>query len=351
VNIPVGNVYRMLAYALGRMPRVSPSRGTAEVFPHAEEFLADWFAHEVTALLLRGLHSDHRTHTTEARQIAGKVDLAATVSRHGPRPQLWVSQRDTPTPATPAIELIASTLRDLANRSTLPRPLRSRLSALIRRLPMVVRTGSRVPLRRTLRISANDPARHAVRIANWIQRGELPNPTADGDEQQYVWPLTAHEWPRLFERFVRNFYAREQSHFPTVRGRVFRWHAAEGSPDALAALPQLRTDVCLQRPDETLILDAKFYHSTLSRYYDRESVHSAHLYQMLAYCQNLRSASPSLHRVSGVIVYPTTDRELDFQYNLHKMPIRICTVNLSANWQTVHARLLELIALPAKESS
>ena len=63
---------------------------------------------------------------------------------------------------------------------------------------------------------------------------------------------------------------------------------------------------------------------------------------MFAYLANVRREPGQA--VEGMLLYPTVDRELDLRYTMHGFPVRVATVNLAAEWEEVHARLLALLA-------
>jgi 5-methylcytosine-specific restriction enzyme subunit McrC len=148
---------------------------------------------------------------------------------------------------------------------------------------------------------------------------------------------------KLFERFVRNFYRREQSMFPKVGGEQFEWAAVEADDAARAFLPAMRTDVCLVSRERKLVVDCKYYSQTLGGYYDAKTLHASHLYQLLAYLRNLAVGAGPLQRLEGMLLYPTVDRELDLRYTVHGHPIRVATVDLARDWTDIHRRLLDLI--------
>ena len=60
----------------------------------------------------------------------------------------------------------------------------------------------------------------------------------------------------LFERFLLNFYRREQTAF-RVRSETLQWQATFGDLRDLEYLPMMRTDVSLESPARKIVIDAK----------------------------------------------------------------------------------------------
>jgi 5-methylcytosine-specific restriction enzyme subunit McrC len=147
----------------------------------------------------------------------------------------------------------------------------------------------------------------------------------------------------LFEKFVRNFYRREQSLFPDVVSEHVEWQDVVASKEAHSYLPLMRTDVCLLALQRKLVIDAKYYSQTLGGYYDAQRLHAAHLYQLYAYLRNLSLRDGPGRPLEGMLLYPTVDRELDLRYVVHGYALRVATIDLTQDWKVIHERLLALI--------
>ena len=87
----------------------------------------------------------------------------------------------------------------------------------------------------------------------------------------------------------------------------------------------------LSRKNDILIIDAKYYASTLQHYYATHKVRSEHLYQIFAYVKNKAAEfHDDLHRVSGMVLYAATQEEIqpDFVYQMRGNQISIKTLDL-----------------------
>src|SRR3712207_9119103 len=85
-------------------------------------------------------------------------------------------------------------------------------------------------------------------------------------------------------------------------------------------LPVMQTDIHLEKGNTVLIIDAKYYHHTTQKYFDKTTVHSGNLYQMFAYVKNKAySFGKEQHKVSGMILYAKTEEEVqpDCVYQMH----------------------------------
>jgi 5-methylcytosine-specific restriction enzyme subunit McrC len=145
---------------------------------------------------------------------------------------------------------------------------------------------------------------------------------------------------RLFENFVRNFYRLEQSEF-AVGCEIINWQARPLDATPIELLPAMRTDVSLTSRTSKIVIETKYYVKALQTYYDRHSIRSENLYRLFSYLENLPH-DREMH-CEGVLLYPTTEQELDFAFEIKGHKVRICTVNLDQDWQGIHRRLLELV--------
>ncbi|MBQ5330575.1 MAG: 5-methylcytosine-specific restriction endonuclease system specificity protein McrC, partial [Oscillospiraceae bacterium] len=73
-------------------------------------------------------------------------------------------------------------------------------------------------------------------------------------------------------------------------------------------LPKMKTDIVLKNGDKTLIIDAKYYGKSMAQGYSKETLRSAHLYQIFAYVKNMDTANTG--NVSGLLLYAKTEDEV-----------------------------------------
>lgn len=147
----------------------------------------------------------------------------------------------------------------------------------------------------------------------------------------------------LFESFVRNFYKVNRPDLLVKRTDI-RWKLTAKTGVGAALLPKMETDVTVEFPDRTVIIDTKYYLEALSKRkeFDSEKFRTANLNQMYAYLGN---ADQSLPRpLTGILLYPKVGRSLDEEFTSPDGD-RICfkTIDLQAEWGEVEERLAELI--------
>jgi 5-methylcytosine-specific restriction enzyme subunit McrC len=145
---------------------------------------------------------------------------------------------------------------------------------------------------------------------------------------------------KVFQDFLYNFL-RLQRIGTDVRREHIGWKARSVTDPKLTLLPRMETDISLRRPGSRLIIDAKYYQSTLADYYDAPKFHSDNLYQLLSYVTN---AEPTdRETIAGMLIYPRVDRTRRENYEIQGHPVLIRTLDLNQDWRSVERELRDIV--------
>ncbi len=106
----------------------------------------------------------------------------------------------------------------------------------------------------------------------------------------------------------------------------------------------MRSDITLSACGRVLIIDAKYYTSTMQRNFDKRTVHSGNLYQIFAYVKNKQIAFERAGKsveVSGMLLYAATDEEVqpDVTYRMSGNRISAMTLDLDRPFEEIRAQL------------
>lgn len=336
-SIAIRNIYVMVAYAFGAMRNEGSDRVAAESFDHLHDLLAEILVRGVGAQVKRGLHHDYRRNREELATVRGRIDITGTVATRSAVRGRLVCEFDEYEVDTPHNRVLKSVIVLLIRGGQITG---SRKAALRRLLPYLdeVTLISTASIRwATLTFHrANASYRMLMGVCELIVRGLLPAQSS-GATALTEW-VSEEAMSTLYERFLREYYAFHHPELSPGAPHV-PWDYDRASAIGALQLPTMRTDVTLRRGDRTLIIDAKYYSRSLQVRWDKKSVYSAHLYQMLAYVKN--SDTERAGSVSGLLLYARTDAsaqpDLDVRIQGNRLGAR--TLDLNTPWEGIRAQL------------
>lgn len=102
----------------------------------------------------------------------------------------------------------------------------------------------------------------------------------------------------------------------------------------------MQTDILLTLGERTLIIDTKYYTKVMQEQYGKETLRSAHLYQMHTYVNEYDRNHQ--HNVDGMLLYAKTKSDdLDDKVITHRdgYTIFIRTLNLNTEFSEIQHRL------------
>lgn len=341
--IPIKNIYYLLCYAWNRLAE----KEFANVATAGVTELADLFARVlitgVHRLSRRGLERGYQEHHEEIATIRGRADLVETYTRFLERHGRASCRFDELSNDTPQNRVVKAAIRTLAAVDNLDQAHRSQLRHLARRLTDVTDVPLSRELFRSVRLHANN--RHygfLIGVAGLVFRSAVPDEKAGGYKfRDFL--RDRQEMARLFESFIFNFILIERPELEVSRD-VLKWDASSTDDPELLFLPSMRTDISVRAAGRTLIIDAKYYEETLQQYYDRKSIHSANLYQLVAYLKNLEQSEGPDRAAEGMLVYPVTSQPLDLSYQIQGHKLRVYTLDLGRDdWSSIESDMKALV--------
>lgn len=347
-DIPIQNVYYLLCYAWDQME----AGRRVDVGAHGHTEWVDLFAQVLVTgtrrVMRQGLDRGYETKDEATARVRGRIDFSTSLKRAQLPQGRAHCQYDELSRNVLHNRILRSTIQRLAQVSSLNDRLTTALRQLDRRLdgidpvPLTGATFRRVQLH-----AGNAVYRFLMNVCELIQQQTVP--TEDGTGQRFR-DLLRDEmrmW-KVFERFVFNFYRREQDRYHVQR-RQIEWDFAATVPEATRRrFPSMETDIVLTPASGTaspraLIIDTKFYSDTLQSHHGTQSYHSTNLYQLFAYLKNAEAKGDPYTQADGLLLYPTTGPTLDDTARIQGHRLRIRTLNLAQDWAGIRRDLLRLI--------
>jgi len=344
MQIPIENIYYLLCYAWNKLDE--KDRVSIDIDDKTE--LLDLFAKILInagkMLLKRGIDKDYVDHTTDLAGIKGKLEISQTLKSNLLSKQRTICTFDEFTANILSNQILVTTIYRLIRTKGLDKQLKIDLRNLLRMFAEVDQLELKSSLFKQVKINRNNYLYgFIINVCQIIYENTLPS------EEKGIFKFSdftrdENKMNQLFESFVRNFYRIEQSKFNSVRKEGIKWQFTATENDN-QYLPQMITDITLENEFEKIIIDAKYYRETMTLNYDKEKIKSANLYQLFSYLLNQQDNDSKTLHASGILLYPTIEKEYDLQFKYGNHNIHIRTLNLNTNWKNISSRLKDIIQI------
>jgi 5-methylcytosine-specific restriction enzyme subunit McrC len=328
VMIRISNVCHMLAYAFRSLNAGGFSQMGSEEFENLHELFAEIIIGGMLKQLKRGLPRRYASQSEALGNLRGKIDIQSSLRELTMTRHRLICGFDEFTEDTPGNRLIKCAITHLLRKSNvLPKRkhylkfLRSSLNSVADVLYI------KVPQQR---IGGAEYAM-LVNICRFLLDGMLMN--TGGGYKMREW-LTDEAMSSLYEHFLLEYFRRHHACFHARSARI-DWDM----PDVPLHMPEMKSDVYLTRGGRALIIDAKFYRSTMSEHFGKRTYHSHNLYQIYTYVKNADKAKDG--SVSGMLLYAKTDEDVtpDSDSRIGGNSISVKTLDLSQDFMGIRSQL------------
>lgn len=341
-RIPIRNLYFLLCYSWDQLEQGE----LVDVSKCPSDNLADLFAlvlcSGINHLARRGLEQGYQSLSDELASPRSRIDTLQSARRfllaHGRAACTY----DELTVDTLNNRILKSTLGTLSQCSELSPILRDRVMWTLRSLQKVEAINATAHDFRKVQLHGNTRFyRFLLNVCALVFESALPEQRGSGVRfRDFVRDERA--MARVFEQFLFNFLARELGGAAKVKRDRISWQATSDTDPGLSLLPSMNTDISVYSGRRRLVIDAKYYRSSLSSYRDASKLHSSNLYQLMSYLTN--SPGTGVELSEGMLIYPRVDRTLRERYRILGHSVTVATVDLSAELGAIRSEILDLVA-------
>lgn len=350
MNIPIKNIYYLLCYAWNKLDISEQVEVSFDSITEMLDLLASVLVYSSKRILKRGIDKNYIDYKNEFKGVKGKIDISATIKRNLLSKHKTVCSFDDFSSNILLNRILVSTIYKLTRTENLNKAIKNDLISIYRMLCGIEQIELTERLFKQIKLKRNNHFYGLViNVCKIIYENTLPSETAG----RYLFSdFTRDEkkMNRLFEEFIRNFYKIEQNKFPSVKSENIYWNFTCSSPENINYLPKMITDISLENDDEKIIIDAKYYHETMViNNYGNEKIRSNNLYQLFSYLLNQHKTDKTdeiykkTKNATGILLYPTIEKEYDLEYKYDDHKVQIKTLNLNTDWQSIRTRLKSII--------
>ena len=335
--IRVRNVFHMLAYAFSALTEQGYRAVATEEFDNAAELCAAILERGVSLQLKRGLGQEYVSRSEARSSLRGKIEVTESVKSQALLRRQLVCSYDEFSVDTTMNRVIKATVALLV-RSDITRARKKSLKKL-----MVffadVRDIDLHMVDWNMRFERNNRTYRMLMAVCWLVVKGLLQTQSDGSVRLMDF-FDEQRMSRLYEKFILEYYRKEHPHLHASASFI-DWALDDGISDGL---PAMRSDITLSARGRVLIIDAKYYASTMQSNFEKRTVHSGNLYQIFAYVKNKQVALERLGEgteVAGMLLYAATDEEIqpDFTYRMSGNRIGATTLDLDLPFEQTRAQL------------
>ena len=345
ISVPVENIYYLLCYAWNKLDERDLVNVSCTDSTNLLNLFARVLGFGTSHLLRRGLDRGYVSIQDELRLVRGHVDMSSSIKR-GILPICRLAcEYDEMSYDVLHNRILKTTIGKLRNHGSIEKENQENLTRLYRRLHEIREIELANGLFSKVRLHRNNAFYgFLMNICLLIYINVLAK-EGEGDYLFQDFIRNQRQMGLLFEQFVLNFFKLEvQPHYDgckVVGSEYINWDILadeEASPN----LPQMKTDISIQWPGRYQIIDTKFYSKTFQTYHEKDTVHSSNLYQLFSYLKNIEKRGPRYKDCEGMLLYPTTTKEVSLDYVIQGHLIKIRTINLNQPWQAIHQRLMSI---------
>ena len=339
--IPIENIYYLLCYAWNRLEEKDRVDVDAEDCTELIDLLAGVLINGTKILLKRGIDRSYINHVDEIAGVKGKLQFSETLKRNLLPKQRTVCEFDEFSADVLTNQIVVSTFKKLLRIENVDRRNRDAIRNVLRFLDGISEIEITAAHFSQVRINRNNRFYGFLLSVCRLIHDNTMLSERTGKWQFKDFSRDEKKMNKIFEDFLFNFYRIEQDVYRVSRPQI-NWQFS-GDDEDMRLLPKMQTDIVLESSEKKIVMDAKYYNTTLGERYDTRKIHSHNLYQIFSYLMNQRDGSEKSESCRGILVYPTTDAEQDLAFSYKGMTVEVRTVNLNDNFRSIHQRLLSLI--------
>lgn len=341
-TIPIQNLYYLLCYAWDQLAEGELVDISANDSKSLTELFGRVLSQGTMRLVRRGFDRGYILESEETPRLRGRLDISASMERLSWQRGRMVCEFDELSHNVLHNRILKTTLEDLWNAEGVGNETRDMIHRQLEGLRDVDRVFITSGLFRRVHLHRNNRFyRFLLNVCELLHDSRLPE-QRDGKTRFRDFVRDPKLMPALFERFVKNFYTREQKCFSMGAVKI-DW-AADGDAECRALLPQMRTDVSLWSENRSIILDCKFYKEAMNGWYGAEKLHAGNLYQIYSYLRNAEHKE-GWKSSEGILLYPAVRKSFDHSFHIAGHRVRVASVNLDQPWDAIHHRLLDVIGV------
>ena len=339
--IPIKNIWYMLSYAFQALRSQGYRNLGTEDFSSAADLFAAILCRGVELQLKQGLGRAYMEQTESLTALRGRIEISESMKILAPQRSQMVCTYEIFTEDYPLNRIIKSTML-LLLRGNIEKSRKVQIRKLLVYFSEIQETDL-YSIDWHLKFNRNNQSyQMMIGICQLVVKGLLQQ-QKDGTTRLMDF-LDEQRMCRLYEKFILEYYRKEHTEL-TASASQIDWMTDDGYQEML---PILQTDITLEKGNQILIIDAKYYDNILQERFEAKTIQSANLYQIFTYVKN-RQELEGNKSVSGMLLYAGTTEgsQPHHQYSMSGNRITVRTLDLNCNYTEIAQQLDHIIEDPS----
>lgn len=336
-SIFIKNIYYMLAFAYQVPEGKDFTEIGAEEFKHIYDLYARILERGMVSQVKRGLYKEYQEKEEATGVLRGRIEMNASIQKQMIKNRKMLCRFDSFTEDCEVNRILKSTGAFLITREEVKKENKEALKRVLLRFSEVKSIAWREISWDKVRLYRNNSSYEMLLyLCRCVMERALFTEEKGEKKGKDYWE--EQNLPKLFEKFVLGYYKQKFSEYKPASKRI-RWDTESES----GYLPNMQTDVKMVYKGRSLIIDTKFYKNVMQKYYEKETIHSANLYQIYSYVKN--EDKENKKNIAGVLLYAKTieGKDLEEEYLIGGSKIGIMTIDLGVDFWKIEKRLNEIV--------
>ncbi len=346
MTIPIENMYYLLCYSWNKLEEADQIELESKDFTELINLFALVLKNGINHLIKKGFDKNYILYSEDSKRLKGKIDFGVTIKKNLLKKAMLYCRFDELSFNVLHNQIIKSTVRNLLLIDNLDKEIRTELKEVFLSLNEVEIIKLEKKHFRLVQLNGNNHFYDfLLKICELIfDNSFIEEKTGKFKFKEFI--RDERQMAYLFEDFIRNFYKIELSKLVS-NSKTYRenidWLAKASDETSSSYLPKMQTDISIEFIHKKIIIDTKFYSNAFQNHYEKESIRSAHLYQLFAYLKNIENKGDLNLNCEGILLYPQTDNKINLNFDLETHKVKIRTVNLNQNWKQIHDELIQIV--------
>lgn len=337
-KIPIENIYYIILYAWNKTnhKKIIVDRGLEDINT-INDVILELFLLEVSKIAKKGLYGEYIDNNYDTDYIKGKVNIKESIYLINPKMNCRYDEFSKN-------NILNKILKVILNKIYFTKNINNKFKRRIRSLLLefyevdnILLDESHFKLVRYNKL--NQDYIFSIDLAYLIHRNCIP--IEDDLTNKFIDINRDKErMSSIFEEFLRNFYKKHTNY--NISRRKYNWDLEPIENSNIHLIPKMETDIEIEKDDEKIIIDAKYYNNAFTNRYDVQKFIPSNMYQITAYLRKNINKNQT-KKLRGILIYPSNGYDFHEKFSSKEgYIIEFKTINLNKKWYKIKEELLSI---------